>query len=127
MDIKRLYVVVRSDLPLGLQMAQACHATREFTREHPEDDVGDNLVVLHASHRHLEYLAYRARLDELCAVTAFHEPDLRGQLTAAAFGLGARPLLSNLPLACRPPHRSSSPFTLPVSGSPSEPEPPLRV
>lgn len=100
MDVKRLYVVVRHDLPLGLQMAQACHAAREFTLQH-EEDVGDNLVVLHASPGELCCLV--ASAEGLCTVTAFHEPDLGGELTAAAFGLGARALLSSLPLACRPP------------------------
>jgi hypothetical protein len=108
MEVKRLYVVVRNDLPLGLQMAQACHAARKFTLQHRED-VGDNLVVLHASAGELACLV--ARADGLVTTTAFHEPDLGDELTAAAFGLGARVLLSSLPLACRPQraHPSSEP------------------
>jgi hypothetical protein len=96
-----LYVVVRHDLGAGLQMAQACHAVREFTREHPADGVGDNLVVLETSLDRLHFLAYRARVGEKCRTTAFHEPDLGGELTAVAFGAGARKLLSELPLAGR--------------------------
>lgn len=97
--MKRLYVVVRSDLRTGLKMAQACHAAREFTLERPVEDVGDNLVVLEAPLDELAELVARAA--GVCSVTAFHEPDLDGALTAAAFGLGAQKLLSQLPLACR--------------------------
>lgn len=98
MDVKRLYVVVRNDIAAGLKMAQACHATREFTLRQSED-VGENLVVLEAPPEELARVVGAA--SGLCSVTTFHEPDLGGALTAAAFGLGARKLLSSLPLACR--------------------------
>lgn len=94
--MKRLYIVVRNDIAPGLQMAQACHAAREFTLKSGED-VGENLVVLHASHAELE------RLVTASPCVPFHEPDLGGELTAAAFGGNARKLLSSLPLALRPP------------------------
>lgn len=93
--MKRLYIVVRNDIAPGLQMAQACHAAREFTLR-SDEDVGDNLVVLHASHAELERLVASA------PCVPFHEPDLRGELTAAAFGGEARKILSTLPLALRP-------------------------
>ena len=47
--MKRLYVVVRADLAHGLQLAQACHAAREFSLAHPGDASGENLVVLEAA------------------------------------------------------------------------------
>lgn len=98
MDVKRLYIVVRRDLPTGLQLAQACHATREFTLAHPNADVGENLVVLHApGAQELAELAARARA--LSLTTTFHEPDLGGALTAAAFDGRVRRLLSQLPCA----------------------------
>lgn len=97
--MKRLYVVVRSDLRTGLKMAQACHAAREFTLERPAEDVGDNLVVLEASEERLALLV--AKASGVCSVTEFHEPDLGGELTAVAFGAGARKMLSQLPLAGR--------------------------
>lgn len=104
--MKRLYIVVRCDIAAGLQLAQACHAAREFTLAQRDEDVGDNLVVLAASHSELERLVERA--PGVCSVTAFHEPDLGGELTAAAFGVGAQRLLSQLPLALRrPPARDS--------------------
>lgn len=97
--MKRLYVVVRSDLRTGLKLAQACHAVREFTLERPAEDVGDNLVVLETSPERLGQLV--AQASGVCSVTVFHEPDLGGELTAAAFGVGAQKLLSCIPLACR--------------------------
>jgi hypothetical protein len=98
--MKRLYIVVRADIEPGLQMAQACHAAREFTLQRPNEDVGDNLVVLHATPERLQALVDAAQ-DGLCSVVPFFEPDLDGQLTAAAFGVGARRILSRLPLALR--------------------------
>lgn len=96
---RRLYVVVRRDISPGLQLAQACHATREFTIRHADNDVGDNLVVLQAEPAELARLVEAA--EGVCAVAPFHEPDLDGELTAAAFGVGARRLLSSYPLALR--------------------------
>lgn len=100
--MKRLYVVVRPDLPVGLQMAQACHAVREFTAQHPAVDVGENLVVLHAEAYEIVDLTDRAAREGL-AYALFFEPDLPGgQVTAAAFSGDAQKMLSSLPLACRP-------------------------
>lgn len=97
--MKRLYVVVRADLPPGLQMAQACHAAHEYGL-YGNDDVGDNLVVLAASAAQLHELAAQAAALGLSHV-AFHEPDLGGELTACAFSGTIRPLVSSLPLALR--------------------------
>lgn len=95
--MRRLYVVVRGDLPPGLQMAQACHAVREFSREHPDIDVGENLVVLQAKH---EGELLRIWLhSEAFEGSAFQEPDLGNEFTAIALDGAARPLVSSLPLA----------------------------
>lgn len=99
--MKRLYVVVREDLPPGLQMAQACHAAFEYGL-HGSDDVGDNIVVLHASAERLRQLVEEAAKRGL-SYQDFHEPDLGGELTACAFTGAARSLVSSLPLAMRPP------------------------
>jgi hypothetical protein len=97
-----LYVVVRADLPSGLQIAQACHATREFGLRYPGASVGDNLVVLHAAdERALGDIAERAR--GACLSAVFHEPDLGGAATAIALDGSAKRLLSQLPLALRAP------------------------
>ena len=101
--MKRLYVVVRSDLPPGLQLAQACHAAREFAADYPGDLAGENLVALSCPNElSLWRLTDDARL-ACVPVTPFREPDLGGELTAAAFGNNARKLLSSLPLALRAP------------------------
>lgn len=99
--MKRLYVVVRADLPAGLQMAQACHVTREFTLAYPEEDVGENLVVLHARDE-AELARLLVSSDPLCLSKAFREPDLGGAMTAVAFSGDAQKHLSSLPLALRP-------------------------
>lgn len=104
-----LYVVVRNDIPPGLQMAQACHATREFTL-YSDVDPGDNLVVLGASPAELAALLARvaekpagcSEFHHPYAYSPFHEPDLGGELTALALvGSGARKMLSSFPLALR--------------------------
>lgn len=101
--MKRLYVVVRDDLPPGLQMAQACHAVREFTLKYPELDVGENLVVLQAKgEAQLLRLCFDNTWDNIDAVLlVFREPDLGGEYTAFAAASEARPLVSSLPLAGR--------------------------
>lgn len=113
--MKRLYVVVRSDLPPGLQMAQACHAARAFAVENPwaNDKAGENLVVLSVPNE-LELWRLTARVSERdIMLTLFREPDLGGALTAAAFTGEAQPLVSSLPLALRQPA-----CTIPVCADP---------
>lgn len=101
--MKKLYVVVRGDLPPGLQMAQACHAVREFTLKYPELDVGENLVVLQANGEgHLLRLIMNNVWDGVEAdFVVFREPDLGNEYTAFAATTDARPLVSSLPLAGR--------------------------
>ena|ERR1700742_4547175 len=93
-DTKRLYIIVRADLPPGLQLAQACHAAREWTLAHPQIDVGDNLVVLHVPDE-------QALLELRGAASSyllFREPDLQNAATALALPGEARRRLSSLPL-----------------------------
>jgi hypothetical protein len=93
-----LYVVVRNDLKPGLAMAQACHVTRKFSHDWPDDHVGESLIVLEAPPDELWPLALRAGS---ISCSCFREPDLGGALTAVALGSGARRLVSSLPLAGR--------------------------
>ncbi len=102
-----LYVVVREDLPPGLQCAQACHAAFEYGR-HGREAVDDNLIVLSTSLDKLLTLEHLAPLNDWSFV-AFHEPDLGGELTAMALP-GTREvllLLRCLPLALRDSPRLS--------------------
>ena len=100
--MEKLYIVVRSDLLPGPQLAQTAHAAIQFTLENYElvknwNADSNNLAVLAA---HDE--ASLAELLELDAVkTPVREPDLQDALTAIAFGPEARRSLSWLPLAPR--------------------------
>jgi hypothetical protein len=94
--MKRLYVVVRADLPIGLQMAQACHAVRAFARTCREVDPGENLVVLNA---HGEGQLLRLWYDCPGDTVLFREPDHQNEFTAFAASGEARQHLSSLPLA----------------------------
>jgi len=94
-----LYVVVRGDLPPGLQMAQACHAVREWEHAFLHAVTNGNLIVLSVPGLP-ELAALKERGDGQTAVVPFYEPDIGGELTAIALvGGRAKPLLRKLPLA----------------------------
>ena len=99
-------MVTRGDLPPGVQCCQAVHAAIEFALAHPS--------LARDWHGASNTLALLAAPDELALVwlcqdaiaaglrhTRFHEPDLGGALTAAAFEPAAKPLLKHLPTALR--------------------------
>lgn len=95
----RLYVVVRADLPIGLQMAQAVHAALLFGNL---VGVRENVVVLHMPDEE----ALRSLEDALSPAPAlrwiaFREPDVDNQLTAIAVDgvLSVKNWLRPLPLA----------------------------
>ena len=102
--MEKLFVIVRADLPAGLQVAQACHALRQFVAEHPETDRAwfegsNNLVVLQVpSEGALLALAERAHG---VPASVFREPDLGDQATAIAIGPAGSALVAQLPLALR--------------------------
>lgn len=91
--MEKLYVVVREDLPPGPQAVQSVHAAIQFVHEHPEIEgrwyAGSNHLALLsvADEAALRKLLRRAEARGL-ATSRFHEPDLGGQLTAAAFEPG---------------------------------------
>ncbi|MGH9123205.1 MAG: peptidyl-tRNA hydrolase [Acidimicrobiales bacterium] len=96
--------MTRADLPPGTQACQALHAAVEFAfafpaltaRWHAESNTVVLLTV--ADEAYLTTTAAEARAVGLRVVT-FHEPDLGGETTAAAFEPSAHRLLSHLPLA----------------------------
>lgn len=97
---ERLYVVVRADLPIGLQMAQACHAAYRFAVVHGSVDIGETMVVLHApDEKDLVELGMLVHGRGDIPLTAFVEPDLNNEVTAVAFSGAAKPFLRHLPLA----------------------------
>lgn len=98
---ERLYVVVRADLPIGLQLAQAAHAAVQFERCCPELQ-HENLVVLHVPDEDaLDALCNRLGALGAGEWTCFLEPDLGNAPTAlAADGTAAvKKLVRHLPLA----------------------------
>lgn len=101
----KLYIIVRSDLAPGLQLAQSCHAAQAFMVEHGSAATdwlatSGNLVVLHASSEAVlagiaEHAAYQG-----LRYSAFREPDLGNQLTAiAVHGEAAKKLTQRMRLA----------------------------
>lgn len=104
--VRRLYVVVRADLPPGAQAVQAAHAMREFAEQHPE--------IEKTWHAESNTVAMLAVPDEGClviwyeklrrwgyAVAEFREPDLGNTLTAFCVEPRAGRLLRDVPLALR--------------------------
>jgi hypothetical protein len=105
---RKMYVVVRGDLPPGLRAAQAGHAIAEVAMRNPQPaedwlcaDDGNYLIILDVENeRHLLYwLGIIERESIPCA--AFKEPDLGNEWTAfAAFPEPSQNhLFSYLPLA----------------------------
>ena len=102
----KLYVVVRSDLAPGLQIAQSGHALVAFQHEHASTyeewhRSSNNLVCLSVKGKgELAKLAY----DLTCRgveVSLFREPDLGDEPTAIAVAPSGGKMLSTLPLALR--------------------------
>ncbi len=106
MKMEKIYIVVRPDMPPGLQAAQACHAMREFVDRHPAIDrkwfrESNNIVILNArSFDQLGQLVLQACAAEV-AHAPFYEADLDDELTAVAIGPAGTKLVSQLPLALR--------------------------
>lgn len=109
--MKRLYVVVRSDIGAGMALAQACHAVASFGSSFPGPfnawHLGEsNIVCLQARNEsHLRELFAGLGADALGA--SFHEPDLDGQMTAFACDRAPKQW-SSLPLALKA-HRDCYP------------------
>lgn len=101
--MNKLYIIVRNDIAPGLQLAQSCHATEQFHRDHPTlASAWLNIVCLQVpSKEKLADLAYRA-VTEGFAASLFREPDLDDEPTAVAVAGDAQKLFSSLPLALRP-------------------------
>lgn len=98
----RLYVIVRADIPVGYQMAQACHAAAAIGAEQPENlRRFPTIVILNADG--LPSLASFRMMAGIrqypgCEPVPFFEPDLDDEMTAfAVFSSGE--LFSDLPLA----------------------------
>lgn len=91
MASEKLYIVVRADLPVGLQASQAVHAGQEFARRFPRLarawQAASNTVVLVTvpDRASVERVLEHAARDGVPAA-AFHDADLDPPLTAVALG-----------------------------------------
>lgn len=106
MNMEKLYIIVRNDITPGLQIAQACHALREFVEAYPDLD-----RAWHNNHRNIVILQVPC-LSDLAALaneadsqeipcSRFLEPDMEDQMTAIALARDGERLVSTLPLALR--------------------------
>ncbi len=106
--MNRLYVITRSDLSAGAQIAQTGHAVAAFAAAHPEafkawaKPEQRNIVCLAVpSAGALEQVLWRLKSID-ARVAEFRETDLSNELTGIACGEEGAKLLSSLPLAGRP-------------------------
>lgn len=111
--VDRMYVVVRADLPAGLQAAQALHALREFAADYPEvekrwHETSNTIAILAVP----DEAALAALVEDLrrpwhggenhladTFVSEFREPDLGNSLTAICVEPAGGRKLRHLPLA----------------------------
>lgn len=111
----KLYVIVRGDLPLGLQMAQVAHACIEFALNHPEKASSTPVGVVLCVPDEPALLELADRLIGWCGphvdlskpdnpVVVFHDPDVGegGEHTALALVTSGEEF-AHLPLAGKVP------------------------
>lgn len=108
---EKLYVVVRADLPVGLQLAQAVHAALTAAEQTGTVALLEAVLAAPVAILHVPDLAAlwsvvlaardRGIGDMVTSIAAlWTEPDLGGEPTAAAFfGHGAAGVVRPLPLA----------------------------
>lgn len=98
-------MLVRQDLPPGLQIAQAVHAAFEFAHQHPDATTtwleDSNYIVILSVPDEATLIEHHTAASE-APTTLVREPDIGDEATALAIGpSGYHRRLSNLPLAGR--------------------------
>ena len=95
--MKRLYVVVRSDLCPSQQAVQSGHALAEFLLKRDTTWPNGTLIYLTVPDREsMNLLCYRLSLRDVDFVT-FREPNINREITAIA-SLGTNSLFRKLPM-----------------------------
>lgn len=85
MSPQKLYLVTRRDLPVGTQVAQLCHAFRQFVAEHAAAELRWLETSNTVACLEVEDEASLLRIaDRLTTYSLFREPDLGGAATAFA-------------------------------------------
>lgn len=112
--MEKLYVVLRSDLTPGQMLPQTGHGVRAFTHHHPKLDAewhenSKNLVVLEVPDEKALIDLHKKANDNGVPACCFQEPDLGNSVTCIALGIGAKRLVSSLPLALRGLKRDNTP------------------
>jgi len=102
--MKRLYLVVRSDLSPGQQAVQACHALREFVEHYPDTDrkwfdESNTLVLLEASDEKALLKLLKKAVRRRISCVEFREPDFDNAVTALAIAPSGHHLCKRLQLA----------------------------
>lgn len=107
-------MLVRADLPTGLQMAQVAHACIEFALNHPEEasstpigvvlGVPDERSLLEWADRIIGWCGPHAEIQHDGGLVVFHDPDVGegGEHTALALVTSGEEFAS-LPLAGKVP------------------------
>lgn len=112
-----MYIVVRSDIPPGHQLAQAVHAAFQFSVEHP--GLCDNwyrssnyLVIVSVPDEDAMIPVVANAIGSDLPFSLVREPDIGDQITSLALppGDASRKLCANFPLALR---NTSSAVTVP--------------
>jgi len=100
--------VTRQDLSPGYQVAQSCHALRQFSEEHKEIDNewfhnSNYLAVLSAKDENALLKLIEKADSQGVKFSVFFEPDLDNQITAVALepGIISKKLCSNFRLALK--------------------------
>jgi hypothetical protein len=92
-----MYIITRSDLSAGMQLAQVAHVAAGFNGDHGEVD--DTVIVLKVPNELVLYKHLAELFSHTDRLTWFLEPDLDNALTAVAVGPEAKHLLKKLKLA----------------------------
>jgi hypothetical protein len=110
--MQKLYVIVRSDIAPGAQIAQSCHACGAFALAFPDEHrtwlTGPSNIVCLAAPNEATLADLLALAQSRQIPTAsFREPDFGDELTAIALGEGAQLIVSCLPLALKERKRAA--------------------
>ena len=97
--MKRLYVLVRTDLDRSSSAVQAGHAVAQFMIEHPDCDWNNSYLIFLKVNSLEQLMNWKSKLDAcelperdstLLKCSDFREPDLNNELTAlAVYGVDA--------------------------------------